>query len=187
MDELEAMVARMRLHEELKENLLQLAATPEHRLWRLYPDLIADAVANMRKLPGLALVPHMRSVADYPSDSCAIAVPPTAQELESAHTYVQTLAPQVEVQDFLARGIEDAVACPDRSGGGTLLLASDMAWGLERVRDEGEARLACRLALWRAQAEAAWLDFRGGGGSGQPPEAFKGANSRPLEGEPVSC
>ena len=57
-------------------------------------DLIADATLHFHKLPAHALVPLMRSKADFPSDLDAIAIPPTPEEVESAECYVRGLCPK---------------------------------------------------------------------------------------------
>ena len=146
--------------------------------------LIADAVANQHKLPAFTIVPHMRSMADFPQDSEAMTVKATPEELESAERFLRGFTPQVQIQDFVPLEIYDAVATIDRERSGIITFSSDLAWGLELLANENDAKFVSRMVLWHEKGHGVWYEFRGNKQS-RSPETFKGANSKVYEGEEV--
>ena len=90
------------------------------------------------------------------------------------------------IQDFVALGIEDAVAAHGREGSGDIMFSTDFVWALERLSDENCAKFMSRLTLWHELGHAIWLSFRGNR-TGSSQQMFKGANSKkPTEAEVIS-
>ena len=176
---------RVLLAESKIEDLNQLLSSS--KAWPIKNSavsLIADAVANQHKLPAFTIVPHMRSMADFPQDSQAMTVEATPEELESAERFLRGFTPQVQIQDFVPLEIYDAVATIDREKSGVITFSSDLAWGLELLASENEAKFVSRMVLWHEKGHGAWYEFRGNK-QGHSPETFKGANSKMFEGAEV--
>ena len=92
----------------------QLSAKPIWSAVRRTQDLISNAVKNFHKLPPHVFVPHMRNTTTFTSDSEAdseaINKPAIVEELKLAQLYIDSIKPFLEACDFIALGIEDAVA-----------------------------------------------------------------------------
>ena len=88
----------------------QLSAKPIWSAVRRTQDLISNAVKNFHKLPPHVFVPHMRNTTTFSSDSEAINKPAILEELKLAQLYIDSIKPFLEACDFIALGIEDAVA-----------------------------------------------------------------------------
>ena len=149
---------------------------------RSIKDLIDDTVENFIKLPAHTIVPHMRHTTDFRLDSNAINNTPSDEELESANDYIKSTQPAIHVEDFIQLGHLDAVAVMDRTETGRILFSTDLVWGLERLKDDNDAKFMTRVINWHEHGHAAWLKFRGKEDVDKiTPEAFKGAGSRKSE------
>jgi hypothetical protein len=102
---------------EIEDLQQRLIAKRTWSVVRKTQDLINDAVKYFRKLPPHVIVPHMRKTTTYSSDMDAMNHPASPKELKSAQLYIDSLIPVVEVRDFIALGVEDAIAFVARDRG----------------------------------------------------------------------
>ena len=73
----------------------------------------------------------MRKTMAFCSDSEAINHDASPEELYSAQLYSDSLKPVVEIRDFIALGINDAVACVDRANSGNTFFSTDLKSALK--------------------------------------------------------
>ena len=165
------------LRAEIEDLNQKLISKDTWAVMRSVYDVIKDAISRLDKLPGYAIVPHMRKMTTFKSDVEAIMTAPTDEELKSANRFLKSLKFDISVRNFAQIGIKDAVAVTDREGTGDIWFSTDLQWGLERLLCDNDAQFVGLTTLYHETGHIAWFKFRGEE-NGSSPESFKGTLSK---------
>ena len=177
----DAKVAAEKAAEDLRAEIQNLTTWTVHRDFN---DVVRYVLRRVKTLSAHAIVPHMRKVGDFENSEDAIGTAPTNEELVSARSYIESLDINIQFKDFVAEGIDDAVAYEDRGRTGTIFFSDELGWGLARLESEDEARFVGLATAAHEIGHKTWFQFRGEA-QGNSPESFKGAISRKVSGSEV--